>query len=181
MLTSSEWSTKGAPEPLRAVLDTNVLISALVYPGPTGRVWDLALEGLFEVFVSPFLLEELRRNLLVKLGFPQARVDALILGVRAVARLVHPPISISVVRRKDSDNRILECAVEAKAHVLVTGNMGDLRVLGSFQGIAILKPREFLDQFFPEDAGSTVGEGAAGLSYAAGLPRSEEWANLPAR
>ena len=57
---------------------------------------------------------------------------------------------VSVIQQKDSDNRILECAIEASADVLITGNFKHIRPLGSFRGIEILAPREFLDKYFPE-------------------------------
>jgi uncharacterized protein len=177
LLTSSGLSTRDAPEPLRAVLDTNVLVSALVFPGPTGRVWDLAEARFYEVFASPFLLQELKRNLLTKFGMSEFETKAVLGKVGAVARLVHPPIGISIVTRKDSDNRILECALEARAHVLVTGNMRDLRRLGSFQGIEILKPREFLDKYFSDNSGWAVGEGSARYAVSAGPRRTSRKAS----
>ena len=44
----------------------------------------------------------------------------------------------------EPDNRILECAVEAAAHVIISGDR-HLRTLGAYRTIAILSPREFLD------------------------------------
>ena len=56
---------------------------------------------------------------------------------------------VSAISSKESDNRILECALDAQADVLVTGDMRDIRPLNSFRGIEILTPREFLDKHFP--------------------------------
>lgn len=61
------------------------------------------------------------------------------------ATLVQPSMQVAAVARNDADNRILECALEAQADMLVTGNMRDLRRLGHFQGIRIATPREFLE------------------------------------
>jgi len=55
-----------------------------------------------------------------------------------------------VITRLEADNRILECAVDAHANVLITGNMKDIRPLGTFRGIEILTPREFLARYFPK-------------------------------
>ena len=132
---------------MRVVADTNVLVSALLFGGKPSRVVELAKDGLIELFVSPFILAEFEDKLRSKFGYSvraaqEARVD-----IEVIARVVEPRIAIQAIKRKDSDNRILECAVEAKAQALVTGNMKDLRPLGSFQGIAILTPAEFLDKY----------------------------------
>ena len=50
----------------------------------------------------------------------------------------------AVVTADEADNRILECAVTAKAHLIVTGD-NHLRTLGRFRSITIASPREFLD------------------------------------
>jgi len=69
--------------------------------------------------------------------------------LRNRATIIAPHTHLDVIKGKDSDNRILECAVDAKADVLVTGNFQDLLPLREFQGIAILKPRDFLARYFP--------------------------------
>lgn len=135
---------RGGSEKPRVVLDTNVLLSALAFQGATRRVWELVETGLVDLFVSPFILEELHRNLILKAGLSRDNADLLVEEVFLQATIVRPETRISVIARKDSDNRILECAVAAGAHMLVTGNMKDLRPLGSYQGIAIVTPAEFL-------------------------------------
>ena len=138
--------TRDVPKP-RTVLDTNVLLSALGFGGPaTERLWELAEEGEFDAFVSPWILEEFRRNLVVKADFlPKEAIEM----VKYVADIVEPKRGVSVIRAKDSDNRILECALEAKADVIVTGDLKHIRSLNFFEGIEILTPREFMDKYFP--------------------------------
>lgn len=141
---------KAASEPLRVVLDTNVLLSALGFPGEIRRIWVLVEERRFHLLTSSFIIDEFRRNLTAKARISGIAADLLVEEVRTHATEVYPAIRISAIRRKDSDNRILECAVEARADVLVTGNMQDLRPLGAFRGISILTPREFLEKHFPQ-------------------------------
>lgn len=141
---------RGADETLRVVLDTNVLLSAIAFRGVVYKIWEHAEDGRFELFVSPFILEEFRRNLLAKRDATPQEATYWVEEIGRVARLVVPTTRITAVIRNDADNRILECAVEARAHVLVTGNMKDLRPLGSFRGIEIISPREFLTRFFDQ-------------------------------
>ncbi|MBI4677643.1 MAG: putative toxin-antitoxin system toxin component, PIN family [Elusimicrobia bacterium] len=136
---------------MRIVLDTNVFVSAALRPeGHVAPILQLAAEGRLAIFVSSFILAELERTLASpKIGFDPARVRATLASVRENVAVVEPTTMVNAIHAKDSDNRILECALEAKADVLVTGNMRHIRPLGAFQGIAILTPREFLDKYFP--------------------------------
>jgi len=132
---------------LRVVLDTNVLISTLAFQGETKKIWDLGRRNRFYLFTSSFILSELERNLL-RLGLGADQAAALLEEAKDVASIVEPTTKVSVIEQDETYNRILECAVEAKADVLVTGNLRHIRPLGSFQGIEILTPREFLSRYF---------------------------------
>ena len=73
------------------------------------------------------------------LNFGGVADEVLALGRRQVIALF-----VAVVTADEADNRILECAVTAKAHLIVTGD-NHLRTLGRFRSITIVSPREFLD------------------------------------
>ncbi len=137
---------------MRIVADTNVLVSAAASPrGVAARVLVLAAEGRVRLFVSPFILSELEEVLgRPKIGFTRDKIRASLDAAEEVAEIVHPKVKVNIIAAEDSDNRILECAIEARADVLVTGNMRDIRPLGTVQGIEILTPREFLDKYFPD-------------------------------
>ncbi|MEK7764688.1 MAG: putative toxin-antitoxin system toxin component, PIN family [bacterium] len=142
---------KAGASPVRAVFDTNVLLSILGFPG--GRLdalWGLVQEGAVEISVSSFILDELARNLTVKAKLTVKEAALAVDTVRGHARLVVPAVQVKAIRTPEKDNRILECAVEAGADVLVTGDRKHIRPLDRFQGIAILEPREFLDKHFPD-------------------------------
>ena len=57
--------------------------------------------------------------------------------------LIVPRVTLDVVRNDPDDNRILECAVEGKANVIVSGDH-HLRDLKSYQGIPVVRPIDFL-------------------------------------
>ena len=102
------------------------------------------------MFASPFILSEFERTLgSKKIGFAPEQVRRAVAAIKEISVIVEPAITLHVIRAKDSDNRILECAVKAEAQVLITGDMRHIRPLGSIQGIPILTPREFLDKYFP--------------------------------
>lgn len=136
---------------MRVVLDTNVFVSAALRPeGRVAPILHLAAEGGIAVFVSSFILSELERTLASpKIGFEAGRIRETLAAVRDIVSIVEPKVRVDAIHAKEADNRILECAVEAKADVLVSGDIRHIRPLGSFRGIEILTPREFLDKYFP--------------------------------
>ena len=135
---------------LQVVCDTNVLLSLLGLPGSRlDTLWEIIQHRHVELFTSDFILEELSRNLRLKVRLEPDEVQEVLTLLRSYARIVSPKERISVIREKEADNRILECAVEAAADILVTGNFKHIRPLGSFQGIEILSPKEFLEKYFP--------------------------------
>jgi putative PIN family toxin of toxin-antitoxin system len=135
---------------LRIVCDTNVLVSMLGFPG--GRLdtlWEIIQEEKVDLFLSEFILEELAGVLASKARLIPKEVEDVLRILRGRSTIVTPKTRLHVIQRKDSDNRILECAVDARAQVLLTGNFRDLLPLKSFRHIPILTPRDFLDKYFP--------------------------------
>lgn len=129
----------------RVVCDTNIYISAFIFPGGVpDQVLELARQGLIELFTSPFILDEFRRVLREKFSLGASKNEELVERIQRLAMLVEPEIRISVIQEKDDDNRILECAVEAKADYLVTGDKKHLQPLREYAGIKICSPEEFL-------------------------------------
>ena len=133
---------------MRVVLDTNVWVSALAFPG---GACDQLLQRLLwhpaiELIGSSFILKEFERVLIEKLGFSREETEAACQTLRQMATFIEPTERIKVVKEKDTDNRILECAVAGKAELLVTGDTKHLLPLKVFQGVLIKSPREVLDQ-----------------------------------
>jgi len=134
---------------IRATFDTNIFVSALLFGGLPQHLIDLVIEGDIDLVLSPFILGEFENKLKTKFGYSAQEAKEAALNVEILADIVIPKKTLTVIKRKDSDNRILECAVEGNVVALVTGNLVDLKPLGTFQGIEIVKPREFADKYFP--------------------------------
>ena len=143
---------KAGDKPLRVVVDTNVLFSALAFPAdsPPSKVFRLMLDGRVDAFGSSFIVTELEQTLRTKARWDDEQLRALRRRLKSALIQIAPTTRLSVIKRIDVDNRILECAVDAHAEVLITGNMKDLRPLGTFQDVVILTPREFLARYFPK-------------------------------
>ncbi len=130
---------KGSTE--RAVLDTNIYISAL-FGGNPEEVYLAALQGRFQLVTSPAILAELARTLRGKFSMPELDITSYIRQIGRHADVVRPRKRLRVVR-DNPDNRVLECALKGKASVIVSGDR-HLLELREYQGIPILRPAEFL-------------------------------------
>lgn len=129
---------------MRVVLDTNVIISALNFPGNERMVLELALRGRFDFFLSLFILEEVAGVLMRKFGWDEERTTQVIRILESAATVIEPPCLEEVIEGGHADNRVLECAVAANANYLVTGDRRHLLPLEEHQGTRIVNAPRFL-------------------------------------
>ena len=131
----------------RIVLDTNVLISAILFGGTPRRVLDLVISGSVDCTLSIAILDELRDVLeRPKFGFSADVCLHITEELHGVCDIITPSVRIDAIRSDPDDNRILECAVEAHAHYIVSGDP-HLLALGTFERIRILSPADYLKEF----------------------------------
>jgi putative PIN family toxin of toxin-antitoxin system len=134
---------------MRVVLDANVLVSALISArGAPAQIVHLWEQQAFELVLSPPILDELERVLHYpriqgKYGLSDEHVGRFLELIRSTATLVEASTALAVIQEDPTDDRYLECAVEARASYLVTGDH-HLLDLKAYRGIAILQPGAFL-------------------------------------
>jgi len=140
---------------VRVVLDTNIIISRYLTPyGRVARVVDLWEQGAFELLTSDIILAEYARVLRyprLRRGhqlteYQLAEIDE---AFRELTDYVDPDETPAVVEDDPDDDHFLACADSGGADCLVTGDPHLLN-LGSYKGIPILSPADFLNRFFPE-------------------------------
>jgi putative PIN family toxin of toxin-antitoxin system len=129
---------------MRVVADTNVFISALMFGGLPGRFLDLALGRRFTLVISEALLDELDEKLRGKFAVSESDALAIRAKLEDNATVVNPDFELDAVPGDPDDNRVLECAVAGRAGTIVSGDRHLLR-LASFEGIAIVTVRQFLE------------------------------------
>ena len=129
---------------MRVVLDTNVFVSGLDFPGNERLVLDLARRGRFELYLSDFILQEAFDVLTRKFGWDEGRSSEAIRMLRDAATLVGPRGLPEVIEGGHADNRILECAAEASADYLVTGDRRHLLPADEYGGATIVNAPKFL-------------------------------------
>jgi putative PIN family toxin of toxin-antitoxin system len=128
---------------MKLVLDTNVLIAALISRGVCADLLEHCVLR-HEVVSSDFILNELRGHLVGKFKYDAAEADEVVGLFVAEMEIVTPkPLPLSVCRDAD-DDFILATAVAGQAECIVTGDK-DLLVLRQYEGIKIVSPSEFTD------------------------------------
>ena len=130
---------------MRIVVDTNVIVSALIFGGLPRRVFEMVESGVCEVYYSAEIESEARRVLRDKFGWDEERLDRYLLELWNLGERVTPGRRVNAVKEDPDDNRILECALAAGAELIVSGD-GHLLRLTAYEGIAIVTPREFLER-----------------------------------
>jgi putative PIN family toxin of toxin-antitoxin system len=133
---------------MRAVPDTNIVISGLFWRGNPRRVLDAARDGIIELFTSPVLLEELedvlsREKFAARLEAAGVTVQEIVEGYSALTTIIDAQSIEPVIIRDPDDDAVLACALTAEAEIIVSGD-NDLLDLQEHQGIRILTATEFL-------------------------------------
>jgi putative PIN family toxin of toxin-antitoxin system len=133
---------------MRAVLDTNVIVSALISSkGAPAALLDMWREGVFELVISDQMLEELQ----CVLAYPKVRrvlrysdeqITELLALLRHDTLYIEAVAPIAELERDPADTMVLAAAVAADASIVVSGD-ADLLALERFQDVAIVPPAVF--------------------------------------
>jgi putative PIN family toxin of toxin-antitoxin system len=133
---------------MRAVVDVNILVRALIKPhGTVGPVLRRLRDGAFTLLYSEAILEELldvlsRPRIRAKYRLVDDDIETMLLLILLRGEPVVPNRRITSCR-DPLDNKFLEVAAAGKADVIVSGDQ-DLLVLSPFEGIAVVSPAAFL-------------------------------------
>ena len=135
---------------MRAVIDTNVLLSALLWGGKPHALLEQVRNGAVTLISSPALLAELARVIdrpkfdVILLRTNTSRAQTLA-EVRLLAEVIDPPPLAQPVCRDKDDDAVLALAIAAQADIVISGD-DDLLCLASFEGIPILMPAQALQK-----------------------------------
>lgn len=134
---------------MRAVLDANVFVSALLSKqGAPQAIISRWQEDAFEMLISDEIMDEVRRVLyypkIAQLHrLSDAEIKEFLALLRDEAHLIAPKERLSV-SPDEPDNRYIECAVAGGAEFLVTGDKKHLLPLKGFRGVTFVSPAVFL-------------------------------------
>jgi len=132
------------PSGTRVVLDTNVLVSGILFEGSEAKILRSAEEGRIVVFLSLEILEEFV-DVLSREKFQLSAQEVLTSTeyILSFVKIKEPARTVKICIRDPEDLKFLECAKGARAHFLVTGDK-DLLAVRRLDGTQILTPTKFL-------------------------------------
>ena len=132
---------------LKVVLDTNVLISAIVFGGKPLDVFNSILKGQIRLVISKNILDEMEGVLSgKKFQYPEQIIRSIRNELEDLAEFVTPKKAVKKIKEDPDDNRILECALESGAHLIISGDH-HLLELKHYRNIKILSPSDFLKEY----------------------------------
>jgi len=135
------------------VLDTNVIIYAILFGGKPRQVLEGALFGSIQISISEPLIAELRGVLQrPKFGFETEMVQSIVTEMTSIAKWASPRKHFELISNDGSDNQVIDCAVEAKADYIITGDRHLLQ-LGNYERIQIVNPDAFIEILKGEEKG----------------------------
>jgi putative PIN family toxin of toxin-antitoxin system len=133
---------------IRVVLDTNVLISALLFKGELSRIVGLWQKGKIIPVISKETFDELKTVLeYPKFSLSRAEIKSLIKhDILPFFEVVHVSKHVKGACRDPGDDKFISCAISASADWIVTGDK-DLSDLKIYQSIRILHASDFIKMF----------------------------------
>ncbi|MDO8650467.1 MAG: putative toxin-antitoxin system toxin component, PIN family [Candidatus Berkelbacteria bacterium] len=129
---------------MKVVLDTNIIVSGLLFGGKPLQILEGVVDGKIEVYTSEVLMDECLRILEMKFGLSRDRLTETEESLRENFKIVRPQTTVKIARDTD-DDAVLAVALEVGADFLVSGD-NDLLVLKHIANIPIVDPGQFLSQ-----------------------------------
>ncbi len=129
---------------IKVVLDTNIIVSAIVFGGKPRDIIYLIQEREIEAYVSPFILYELKEVLTKKFNFNDEKLKESEDLIKESFIIISPRTTVKLIKGYLIDNKILEVAVEAKADYLITGDKKHILKLKKIKKTKIVSAEEFL-------------------------------------
>lgn len=128
---------------MKAVLDTNVFVSGLLWRGTPNGIYQAWQAGKFTLVVSIPILDEYRRILLdLSQGHTSVDIDTVMEAIGLLAQMTEPVRLGTPVCTDPDDDMFIEAALAAQARFIVTGDRALLKV-SRFGSIEIVTARQF--------------------------------------
>lgn len=139
---------------MRVVLDTNVLLSAILFGGTPGRILDAWRAGQVEFVMSPDIVDEhVQVGERLSERYPDVEIQPIVtLLIQNATVVPTAPLPVTVCDDPD-DDKFLACALASGTDIVVSGDK-KLRAVSGYEGINVLTPRQFVDLYLSE-AGAT--------------------------
>jgi len=129
---------------IRAVIDTNVLISSFIAYGKPRNVLDRVFTGKVRLLTSPVILLEFEEVLSrEKFGLTKTQVQRIVSLIIRSSEAIEPKTKIILITEDPDDNKLLECAIDGRAKYIITGDKHLLKIR-KYKNIRVVNPNSFL-------------------------------------
>lgn len=125
---------------MKLVLDTNVYIAAFLGKGLALNIFRLGQRKKVQLFTSRFILDELKGKLASKFKVEKSLINDFLRLVQQSSVVVKPKQTLKVIKKDPEDNKVLECALEAQANLIISMDRHLLK-LKSYGKIGIVHPK----------------------------------------
>lgn len=135
---------------LRVVLDTNVLISALLKPiSLPNQIFQAFRNKKFLLITSPQIVAEVedvlnRPGIVVLSKMTPKDRELFIEKLLELSLVTSGKLGVEVIKDDPDDDKFISCALEGKAEYIVSGDK-HLLDIGEYEGVKIISPREFIE------------------------------------
>ena len=128
---------------IKVVLDTNIIISAILFGGKPRQILQWIIQGKINAFISPAMLTDFKEVLVrPKFCLTNEECYAIIKEIEDLFFLVFPKRRITLIKDDPDDNAILECAFTADVEYIISGDHHLLN-FDSFEGVKIIPLAKF--------------------------------------
>lgn len=133
---------------IKAVLDTNILVSSLGYRGLSAEIVDIGMAGKFQIVVSNFIINEFQEKVYEKMPELKPFVKLYVKRLKVFSKVV-PEQKMNryrvygIVKSDPDDDQILTTAIAGKATYIITRDK-DILEVKSFRSIQMMKPEHFI-------------------------------------
>lgn len=132
---------------LKVVMDTNVFVSAVFFSGPPYQILNAWRSGDFELAISQEILDEYRRvGEILAEEYSNIGLNPILKFVIEHAKIYKPVKLNEPVCEDPDDDKFFACALASGSEIIISGDKHLLKVSG-YEGIDVLKPREFVDRY----------------------------------
>lgn len=136
---------------LKVVMDTNVFVSGVFFSGPPYRILQAWQLGEIELVVSQEILDEYQRvGEILAEERPRIDLKPILNFVIEHAKVYKPAKLKKPVCEDPDDDKFFACALASGSNLIVSGDKHLLKASG-YQGIEVLKPREFVDRYLAQE------------------------------
>lgn len=133
-------------KPEKIVVDTNILVSAYIFPGTTViQILERLKKGKAILGISDEILGEFIGVCIRKFGYEPHEAVYRADAIRDISTVVIPGERVNIIK-DEPDNRILECAAAFNADYIISGDK-HLSGLKKYKGIEILTPADYIRKY----------------------------------